>query len=347
MVFFTQGKTNWLYLSIVLVLSALVASGSLWFVKTQEIIPGNFVSLKVKHKPQSKPQTKPNPQPNSEEADNTSQEEPSEITIKRSDKGKVQKIAGEHLLLEFLLNGEATSDDLVLSITVKDKEDDKVIQTIKEPWYPLFDSMPVEFFDLDKNGFIDFVLKGVSVGANNAFDALYLFDPKKNKYNTWGLCNADYDPLTSEVTSSYNCGLDNDYDVYEAVDGKLVAWSEDYSNYNTGVEQSKRLVGGTWVITKDVSWEFDEGKCIHSFRELVDGQLRTLRAYIYFFDKSGNLVVERKEFDKNGKEVKSSLIDVSPKCQKAASGMILKSKDDCPALFGNYLGSSGCFFEER
>ena len=217
MPFLTKEKTNWKYIFLILILSLAVAGGSLWSLWWQKFYSISPVALGVRYK------SKPRHKEITNELGNSSS---SEITLSATN-SKVEKISDNHILLEFSARKGTTTDSLNINVAVKDKKSGKLIQSIEKDCALSNPFLKVKFFDLDRNGFMDFALLGCSVGANNSCDSLYLFSSVENRYNNWYICNATYDPESSQVQSYNRLGWnDTLYSTYKAVDGKLMEIGE-------------------------------------------------------------------------------------------------------------------------
>ena len=180
-------------------------------------------------------------------------------------------------------------------------------------------------------------------GSYNIGDTIYLFNPVENKYEDSYVNNPYYDFENSTVKSSGRSGFESrGYSIYKAIDGKLVEIERGSSDFWEREERIEKLINNQWIVIRDYSVEFDSGKCIYSLKKLIDGKLITVRAEIYYLDKSGHLIIENKKFNEKGEVIESFFAELSQECKKLMSGTTLESNNDCMACL-TQLEGSGCY----
>jgi len=210
------------------------------------------------------------------------------------------------------------------------------------------------FFDLDKNGFLDFAIKWYNVAAYNASDLFFLYNPSKKTFLTYDDLD-DYDIDNSLAYGTQRWGLTSQSSwVYKAVNGGLIKIREEEQPIHGYGGYVKELIGNKFVTTSEEVYNFENGKCQRIWRKLIGDELKPLYIFSFYFDENDNLLWEEVEFDENGKIIKKEggnyldRYDKYPYCKEMIKKTILyykkekfNSKYDCK-IFEEEIEGSGC-----
>jgi hypothetical protein len=238
-----------------------------------------------------------------------------------------------------------------LIIVGKENKIDDVIYLETNPYK---NEWEFSFFDLDKNGFLDFAIKWYYVAAYNTSDLFFLYNPSKKTFLTYDDLD-DYDIDNSLAYGTQRGGLTSQSSwVYKAVNGELIKIREEEQPIHGYGGYVKELIGNKFVTTSEEVYNFENGKCQRIWRKLIGDELKPLYIFSFYFDENDNLLWEEVEFDENGKIIKKESgnyldrYDKEPDCKKMIEESILylkkekfKSKYDCE-MFEEGIEGTGC-----
>jgi hypothetical protein len=237
-----------------------------------------------------------------------------------------------------------------LIIVGKENKIDDVIYLETNPYK---NEWEFSFFDLDKNGFLDFAIKWYYVGAYNTSDLFFLYNPSKKTFLTYD----DLDDYDIDNSSAYGTERSGDYQgswVYKAVNGELIKIREEGESIHGYGGYVKELIGDKFVTTSEKVYNFENGKCQRIWRKLIGDELKPLYIFSFYFDENDNLLWEKVEFDEKGEIIKKEggnyldRYDKVPDCKKMIEKGILYYKKekfnstyDCK-MFEEGIEGSGC-----
>lgn len=188
----------------------------------------------------------------------------------------------------------------------------------------------IEFFDLDKNGFIDFVLKDCWAAAYNWGDMLYLFDPETKKYNEFSLTRPDYDLKNSLITEGHREGMDY-YAEYisKVVDGRLIPIRDESYVYPEILKVVKEFKDGKWITLEDYVIELKENACFYIERKMINNELKPMRISKYFNNKEGVVVEQYQKFNEKGETIENLIREVKSPNGELVKGINFNTEEDC------------------
>ncbi len=221
-----------------------------------------------------------------------------------------------------------------VKIKIYDKKTNSLIQEFKVDCNSsIFRSEPhesIEFFDLDKNGFIDFVLKDCWTAAYNWGDMLFLFDPETKKYNKFSLMRPDYDLKNSLITERYREGMDY-YAEYisKVVDGRLIPIRDESYVYPERLKVVQEFKDGKWITLEDYVIELKENACFYIERKMINNELKPMRISKYFNNKEGVVVEQYQKFNEKGETIENLIREVKSSNGELVKGINFNTEEDC------------------